>query len=138
MEVNAIRKLFLDSYKELFKREEINFPPHLEHLVLPCITEDENSELCRVSTPDEIKTTLFSMSDLKAPGPDGYPIIFYKQLWPSIGDDVIKAVTSFFTIGSMPRKVNWSLIVPFLKSLILLLLIISGHKPLQRSVQNHL
>lgn len=106
--------------------------------MLPCITEDENSELCRVSTPDEIKTTLFSMSDLKAPGPDGYPIIFYKQLWPSIGDDVIKAVTSFFTIGSMPRKVNWSLIVPFLKSLILLLLIISGHKPLQRSVQNHL
>jgi len=111
MEANSIRKLFLDSYKELFKREEISFPPHLEHLVLPCITEDENSELCRIPTPDEIKTTLFNMSDLKVPGPDGYPVLFYKQLWPTIGEDVIKAVTSFFTIGFMPREVNCSLIM---------------------------
>ena len=51
------------------------------------------------------------MQDLKAPGLDGYPVIFYKQLWPTIWDDVIKAVTSFFCIRSMPREVNSSLIV---------------------------
>lgn len=51
------------------------------------------------------------MSDLKAPAPDGYPVIFYKQLWPTIGDDVIKAIMSIFIIGSMPREVNCSLIV---------------------------
>lgn len=51
------------------------------------------------------------MSDLKAPRPDGYPVLFYKQLWPTIGEDVIKAVTSFFTIGFMPREVNCSLIM---------------------------
>ena len=51
------------------------------------------------------------MQGLKALRPDGYPVIFYKQLWPTVGDDIIKAVTSFFHIGSMPREVNSSLIV---------------------------
>ena len=45
METESIRSLFLNSFKNLFKQEEVNFPPHLEHLVLSCIIEDENSEL---------------------------------------------------------------------------------------------
>ena len=110
-ETEAIRSLFLNSFKNIFKQEEVNFPTHLEHLVLPCIMEDENAELSRIPTPEEIKATLFNMQDLKAPGPDGYPVIFYKQLWPTVGDDVIKAVNSFFRIKSMPREVNNSLIV---------------------------
>lgn len=51
------------------------------------------------------------MSDLKAPGPDGFPVIFYKHLWTTVGNDVIIAVTSFFQLGSMPKEVNSSLIV---------------------------
>lgn len=51
------------------------------------------------------------MQDLKAPGPDGFPALFYKQLWPTIGNDVIKAVNSFFSRGSMHKEVNASLIV---------------------------
>lgn len=51
------------------------------------------------------------MQDLKAPGPDGFPVIFYKQLWPSVRDDVIHAVTSFFRFSTMPREVNSALIV---------------------------
>ena len=49
---------------------------------------------------------------LKGPlGPDGFPALFYKQLWPTMGNDVIKVVISFFTMGSMPKEVNSSLIV---------------------------
>lgn len=51
------------------------------------------------------------MQDLKSPGLDGFPVLFYKKLWPTIGNDVIKAVTSFFLKGSMPKEVNNSLIV---------------------------
>ena len=51
------------------------------------------------------------MQDLKAPGPDGFPALFYKQLWPTMENDVVKAVTSFFILGSMPKEVNCSLIV---------------------------
>ena len=51
------------------------------------------------------------MQDLKALGPDGFPALFYKQLWPTMGNDVVKAITSFFTMGSMSKEVNSSLIV---------------------------
>lgn len=89
---NSIRKLFYNNFKEHFKEEPTYFPTHLNHLILPCITKDKNHELIKIPTLEEFKSTLFQMQDLKAPGPDGFPVIFYKQLWPSIGDDVIRVV----------------------------------------------
>ena len=68
-------------------------------------------ELSRIPTPEEIKAVLFNMQDLKAPGPDGFPVIFYKHLWPTVGNDVINVVTSFFHLGSMSKEVNCFLIV---------------------------
>ena len=108
---NQIRRLFRNNFVDLFKEEDIDFPEHLEHLILPCITEEENEILERIPSPEEIKDTLFQMQDLKAPRPDGFPVLFYKQLWPTVGNDIIKAVTSFFYMGSMPKEVNSSLIV---------------------------
>ncbi|XP_075640364.1 uncharacterized protein LOC142612127 [Castanea sativa] len=106
-----IRQLFLENFKLQYTHEEVNFPSHLEHLLLPCITEDENENLLTIPSPEDIKATLFQMQDLKAPGPNRFPTLFYKQLWTTIGNDVIEAVTSFFRLGSMPREVNRSLIV---------------------------
>ena len=51
------------------------------------------------------------MQDLKSPGPDGFLVLFYKKLWPTIGNDVIKAMTYFFLRGFMPKEINNSLIV---------------------------
>ena len=46
---------------DLFKEEDICFPEHLEHLVLPSITEEENDNLLSIPPPEEIKATLFQM-----------------------------------------------------------------------------
>lgn len=108
---NRIREKFLQHFKELYKEEEVSFPDHLDNLIRPCITDDENSDLCCTPTPEEIRLTLFNMQDLKAPGPDGFPVLFYKEYWPTVGNDVIKAVTSFFNFGNMPKEVNNSLII---------------------------
>ena len=110
-ESNQIRTLFRDSFVNLFTEDDICFPEHLEHLILPCITDEENEILQSIPTPEEIKTILFQMQDLKAPKPDGFPTFFYKHLWPTMANKVVKAVTSFFIMGSMPREVNASLIV---------------------------
>jgi hypothetical protein len=42
------------------------------------VTPEMNSFLRKPFCRDEIKLTLNSMGDLKAPGPDGMPAIFYK------------------------------------------------------------
>ena len=99
------------NFKQQVKEEEVHFPTHPEHLILPCITEDENASFLTTPSPEEIKSTLFHMQDLKALNPDGFPVLFYKPLWPTIGKDVTDAVISFFQLYSMPRKVNKSLIV---------------------------
>ncbi|XP_030923475.1 uncharacterized protein LOC115950411 [Quercus lobata] len=108
---NQIRHAFLEHFKDLFREEEVSFPPYLEGLISPCISEEDNVNLSSIPTSEEIRSTLFHMQDPKALGPDGFLVLFYKEYWPIVGNDVISAVTSFFTLGSLPREVNSSLIV---------------------------
>jgi len=51
------------------------------------------------------------MQDLKAPGPDGFLALFYKEFWHIVGDAVTQVVISFLVAGSMPKEVNSALIV---------------------------
>ena len=105
-----VRLLFFNSFKSMFT-EVVSFPDNLENLILLYITEEENATLRGIPTPDEIKATLFQMQDLKAPGPDGFPVLFYKEYWHIVGESVTQAVTSFFEVGRLPKEVNSSLIV---------------------------
>ncbi|XP_023926387.2 uncharacterized protein LOC112037802 [Quercus suber] len=88
-ETSHIQNHFLNGFKSLFFAETTSFPTNLENLITP---------------------------DLKAAGPNGFPILFYKKYWPIVGEVVTKAVTSFFLYGSMPKEVNSSLIVLIPKS----------------------
>ena len=58
----------------------------------------------------EINETIFSMPANKAPGPDGYPVEFFKPAWCVIGKDVVAAVQSFFIFGFMPHSINATLL----------------------------
>ena len=107
----GIREHFQTKFISLFSEEETFFPPDLEHLIQPSISSEDNVELCRVPTPDEIKGVLFDMQSLKAPGPDGFPPLFYKHFWPTVGAHVIKAVQSFFINGKMLPETNRNFIV---------------------------
>ncbi|CAN1153013.1 LINE-1 retrotransposable element ORF2 protein [Linum perenne] len=57
-------------------------------------------------TEDEIKKALFSISNEKAPGPDGYSALFFKQSWEVVKVDVILAARRFFEKCSLPKYVN--------------------------------
>uniref|UniRef100_A0A2N9FPZ2 Reverse transcriptase domain-containing protein n=1 Tax=Fagus sylvatica TaxID=28930 RepID=A0A2N9FPZ2_FAGSY len=94
-EKKKIREHFQAKFIEHFSEEEVEFPPDLEGLVPHSITTEENEELCRIPTPQEIKKALFDMPTLKAPGPDGFPVLFYKKYWDIVGNNVIKATKSF-------------------------------------------
>ena len=61
-------------------------------------------------TQEEIKSAIFSMNDAKAPGPDGFNSLFYKEAWSIVGGDVVGAVESFFKSGCMLREINCTII----------------------------
>jgi len=83
--------------------------------VLDCVdrrvTQEMNKVLLEPFTGDEIWNALDSIGDLKAPGADGMPSIFYKKFWSVIGDQVIKEVLAVLNGGPFPEGWNDTIIV---------------------------
>lgn len=94
----------------------MNFLEYLDNLLTSCITEEENSILMKVPTREEIKETLFQMQNLKAPEPNVFPALFYKEFWPIAGDAITDVVISFFTDEYFTKEANNSFIVLILKT----------------------
>ncbi|XP_074288741.1 uncharacterized protein LOC141613898 [Silene latifolia] len=57
-------------------------------------------------TDDEIKQTLFSIPNDKAPGPDGYSSQFFKATWDITGKDFCEAIQDFFRSGKLLKQLN--------------------------------
>ncbi|KAK1695609.1 hypothetical protein QYE76_012306 [Lolium multiflorum] len=82
----------------------------LEH-IQPRVTEQMNEMLSAEYTREEIKDALESIGDLKAPGPDGMPAVFYKRYWGTVGDTVVNEVLSMLQGGSIPEGWNETVVV---------------------------
>lgn len=53
---------------------------------------------------------MFIMDNNKAPEPDDYKAYFSKQNWEIIGEDVIKAIQNFFSLGHLLQEVNFTIL----------------------------
>ena len=74
-----IQNYFLEKFTSLFSSSLPQFPENLENLIEPCVTIQENLELCKFPTKEKIKKVVFGMKFLKAPGWDGFPALFFKH-----------------------------------------------------------
>ena len=106
-----IKEFIVLKFQELFTEETTCFPPELDELIAPSISTQENDLLCLIPSVEEIKDTLFGMQNLKAPSPDGLPVLFYKHYWSIVGNTVIKAVQKNFRSRHLLFEVNNSFIV---------------------------
>jgi hypothetical protein len=70
-----------------------------------------NVDLCKAYTNEEIKTALFQMGPTKAPGPDGFPAMFYQVHWDLVENMVCDAVRSFLGGDEIPDGFCDSVIV---------------------------
>ncbi|XP_019162021.1 PREDICTED: uncharacterized protein LOC109158590 [Ipomoea nil] len=65
----------------------------------------------RKVTIDEVKTAVFDMNPMKAPGPDGYHAAFYQQMWDIVGASMFDMVEKAFETGKLQEHVNDTLLV---------------------------
>ncbi len=62
----------------------------------------------------ELRAAVFDLAPDKAPGPDGFPMMFYQRYWAIVKDDLIDFFHSFFEGGLDLSVLNkgWICLVP--------------------------
>ena len=70
-----------------------------------------NDDLCKPYTDEEIGAALFEMGPTKAPGPDGFPALFYQTHWEFFKEEICNVVRSFILGGEVPKGFCDSVIV---------------------------
>ena len=69
--------------------------------VNPCVSHEMNEILTKPYTREEVKKEIFSIGDLKVPGPDGLHVVFFKRYWSLLGDELTDEV---LRVGERSRK----------------------------------
>jgi hypothetical protein len=72
-------------FTNLFATDSPAMDPNFLEKVIPRVTVDMNTKLMAPFLVDDVKKAVFSIGDLKAPGPDGLHAIFYKSFGTSLG-----------------------------------------------------
>ncbi|PWA73265.1 RNA-directed DNA polymerase, eukaryota [Artemisia annua] len=74
------------------------------------ISRDQQNELERMVTKEELKMAVWDCGTDKSPGPDGFSFGFFRHFWSILEKDVFEAVSHFFVHGDIPPGCNPSFI----------------------------
>lgn len=100
-----------DYFQSLYQSEVSSVPPEMLSDVGRRVTPEMNDELMAAFTREEVRNALFSIGDLKAPGPDGLHAIFYKCFWNMLGGDLEDEVLQAVNSATIPEGWNDTTIV---------------------------
>ncbi|XP_074290915.1 uncharacterized protein LOC141617643 [Silene latifolia] len=97
--------LYLSSDESVEWRDRSLFDPTLKYLD-HSFPQDELDRLSRPYSAKEVRTAIFQMGALKAPGPDGIPAVFFQRCWSLVKRDFTKAILSILNSGRVLRELN--------------------------------
>lgn len=63
----------------------------------------------------EVKDAAWQLGEDKAPGPDGFPIVFFKSFWKLVKLDILAFVSEFFYRGILSKDLGVAFITLVLK-----------------------
>uniref|UniRef100_A0A803Q9D0 Reverse transcriptase domain-containing protein n=1 Tax=Cannabis sativa TaxID=3483 RepID=A0A803Q9D0_CANSA len=106
-----IVQLFIDKFTSTFSKNGSRLKFNAEewtHLKIDDIARDD---LLDAPSEEEVLKALASMGINKAPGPDGFPLAFFRSHWDTIRVDFIKFINHFFATAELPQYINYTNIV---------------------------
>lgn len=69
----------------------------VDNLDWQLINKSQQMHVCAPFFAQEIRTTLLSISNNKAPGPDGFTMEFFKKSWNSFKPNILEVFQDFFS-----------------------------------------
>ncbi|KAL2251922.1 UNVERIFIED_CONTAM: putative ribonuclease H protein [Sesamum indicum] len=108
-EPNAFIHEFISYYQSLLggdRRQRVMDLRFLRPWARHIITTEEAGHLLEPFSAEDIKKAVFDIGEDRAPGPDGYSSGFYKNAWPVVGQEIMKAVLEFFSTGKLLKQIN--------------------------------
>lgn len=72
----------------MFRSRGVRNPELVLEGVARCINDETNEKLTVEYSADEIMAALKSMGPTKAPGEDGFPVIFFQKCWHIVGTEI--------------------------------------------------
>jgi hypothetical protein len=106
-----LKPFIADHYKNLFSSCAGQRTEEVLSCVERRVSRLMNEILLETFTGEDVEEALRSIGDLKAPGLDGIPSVFYKRFWSLVGNQVKKEVLVVLNRGPMPQGWNDTIIV---------------------------
>ena len=101
-----INTSFSSFYQQLYKSESPDDETHMDaffqKLDIPRVSPNDNQALDAPLTLSEIKEAISSMNSGKSPGPDGYPVEFYKRFSNQLAPLLLEMFNYSYSQGSLP------------------------------------
>ncbi|XP_019253806.1 PREDICTED: uncharacterized protein LOC109232489 [Nicotiana attenuata] len=96
----------INFYKEQFTETAIPSSFDIINCVPNLIDTEQNAELIKKPTKEEVKVAMFGLNGDSAGGPDGMTGRFYQSCWDIVGDDIFDMVRAFFNGHDLPKCVT--------------------------------
>ncbi|KAL9235894.1 hypothetical protein vseg_010625 [Gypsophila vaccaria] len=108
----GIQTAFLEYYKSLLGSSQMTKSVHSKIIDQgPKCTDQMREILMAPVIGKDIKEAVFSVPDIKSPGPDGFTSKFFKDSWLITGANVIEAVLDFFKERKLLQQLNATTLV---------------------------
>lgn len=109
-EEDKLQDLVMGFFYRIYSSSNIPDCSFQTHYSFPCILEEDLAVISSGISLEEMKKALFSMQNLKAPGPDGYHPLFFKSRWNTVGHSLHNFVLDCFSQPSKILDVNQTLL----------------------------
>lgn len=93
-------------FSELFTKSSIDPEEEISSHIKSTISIEENLTLTAIPSPEEIWMVVKNLKSNKAPGPDGFPVSFFKHNWVIVGSQLVAVVKDFFKNKNLDINLN--------------------------------
>uniref|UniRef100_A0A3B1IT35 Reverse transcriptase domain-containing protein n=1 Tax=Astyanax mexicanus TaxID=7994 RepID=A0A3B1IT35_ASTMX len=116
LEINSIFKSFYSKlYKSEFPTDVTKMNNFLENLANPVISTSTAMQLDSPLTLEEVSNAIKAMQSNKTPGPDGFPIEFFKKFIGKLAPLLLSVFNESLESGSLPQTMTQATIALLLK-----------------------